>query len=82
MEVLASSTDNCSNILLKAYNTLGLEVENTVLVRVSGYKMPNQPLVVEGCSKPWTLGQYIKNAFACASSTRFKILCNEIWLHI
>ena len=80
IEVLADSTDSYSSVLLKACNTLGLEVENAVLVRVSGYKIPNQPLVVEGYSTPWTLGQYIKSAFARASSTRFGILCNEVIL--
>ena len=78
VEVLVNSADSYAVVLMKACDVLNLPSESAVLVRISGHKIPNQPLVVGGSTYPWTIGRYAEHAFARSTSLKLGILCSEV----
>ena len=84
VELVVSSTDLQRSIVSKACSVLGRPLDTLqttpTLVRVSGCKIPDHPLIDadSGNSHPWTIGQYLKQTFSSRSTIKLGLVFEEV----
>ena len=82
--VEVSSTDSQHSTVSRACSVLGWPLDTLqttpTLVRVSGCKIPDHPLIDadSGNSHPWTIGQYLKQTFSSRSTIKLGLVFEEV----
>ena len=90
MEVMLDVNSEYETVVKHAAATLNVDEEEgpieLLLFRVDGTVIPNNDLDIDGCSKKWTLGRYMKSQVKTPSqlklSVGYRYLVSYWYIHV